>query len=1152
MAARKPETIGHGTPLAPGAHPDARFGALLKSRRERDGLTQRELAERSGVSLAAIRDMEQGRSRRPRRDSVRALARALGLAGPDEAHFLAAAFALPTPTMSKVMSRPEPPPAPPGTATTLAILGPLTVWRGGARVPLTADKQRTLLLRLALSNGDVVGREELMDLIWGRRRPESATNLLYTYIGRLRRLLRHGPAAADMLASAPGGYRLTAGPEQLDLVRFRELAAHAAAEGDPERALGHYAEAARLWRGDTDVDVLRGSPLVTAVTDEYAALLRAYATAARELGESEQVLPRLRDLADRLELHEPLHAELVITLSAAGRQTEALAAYERVRAILGDQLGIDPGPQLRDAHQGALQQRWRSSPQAPRSGPIRQAPAAPPDFVGRDRELAIITETLGQAATGTAGDTAPEAPTARIIAVNGPAGVGKTALALQAARHLREDLPDGQLYADLRGVSRDPIAPLEVLGRFLRALGIPAQRVGTDEAEAAALLRSELAGRRMLMILDNARDAKQVTPLLPGTGECAVLVTSRRRLPDLAGAHGIDLRTLPYTDALDLLAAAAGPQRILAEPHSARQLAEACGQLPLALRIAGARLASRPAWTTTDLALRLRDTGRRLAELSVGELDVLASFQLSYDALRAPARRAFRLCALHPGDDFGLDAAAALLDTEPAGADPILGELLDANMLLQYTADRFRFHDLLGLYATRLLTEDEPAEREPARDRLHAWYLRGATAALEWVYPQMVRLAACDDRDAVFESSETALAWLDAEAPALVSLVERTADTGHRHLAWQIADQLRGYFFIRRHADRWLRTADAGLRAATAEGDPAARAAMLTSRGQAMWATGRHQDALDAYEEGAALAETAGWRSAVAYLRHNIGLVQSEQGRLDEAEASYQLALELSADDEFGHVRAVTLNGLGAMCADQGRLAAAAEYFTAALRINRATGRETSIPANLGNLGMVLRQLGREPEAEAHLHASLDGYRSLGNLHGELSTLDELSQLYTQRGQADDAVSAARQGYDLTLIGQNRRAQAALLTTLGEAELGGGDVPAALDTFGRALEVGAEYPFFAVRAQVGLAAALLRDGDGVEARRRAESAGEAARAHGFGMLEAGALEVQASCVAGEDPAAAARLATVAAGVYRAAGAEVLAERVEAEHSQPRH
>jgi DNA-binding SARP family transcriptional activator/DNA-binding XRE family transcriptional regulator len=1123
-----------GSPLS-AERPAAKFGLLLKSHRERQGLTQRDLAARSGLSLAAIRDLEQGRSRHPRRNSVLSLSLALGLSSQDAAQFLAAALGGDVHAPPTLITRAETERA--EVVTTLAILGPVALWNNRIPVPMTSAVQKCILLRLALSAGDVVGREELMDLIWGERRPNSASNLLHTYIGRLRRLLR--PESGLRLRNTERGYQLEAEPGRLDLARFRELASLGASENDPERALEHFAEAVRLWRGDTDVDALRHGALMAAVAEEYSAVLCAYAALARDLGESEQVLPRLRDLASQRELHEPLHAELVMCLAASGRQAEALAAFERVRTALADQLGLDPGERLRDAHQGALRQRWGADPKARRRAVVQQAPAPPPDFVGRVRELEQIVSALG-------GDESEATP--RVVAVNGAAGVGKTALALDAARRLRADFPDGQLYADLRGASGAPMSPLEVLGRFLRALGVPGERISLDEAEAAALLRSELAERRMLLVLDNAKDQRQVSPLLPGSGACGVLVTSRRRLSDLVSATVVDLSTLPVADALDLLAAAAGVQRIAADPLSARQLTAACGRLPLALRIAGARLAGRSAWSAADLAKRLRDESRRLAELSTGELSVTASFQLSYQGLSETARRAFRLCALHPGEDFTLDATAVLLDADAPETDRILGELLDANMLLQYSPDRFRCHDLLGLYAATLLAEHDAEGYAADRDRYYAWYLSTTTAAMEWVYPQLVRWSTRDDRETVFETLEAASAWLDTEVPALIALIERIEDSKeHQHLAWRIADQLRGYFLINRQADRWLRSAEAGLRAA--DGDPSAEAAMRMTRGQAMWALGRHEAAIADYTEGARSADTGGWREAAAYLRHNIGWVLAEQGRLAEAEQSFHLAVELS-DDELGHTRAVTLNGLGYVCFDQGRLAEAAEYFGAALRINQKTGREKSLLANRSNLGMVLRQLGQESAAEEHLRAALDGHRRASNLNGELAALEELSLLHIQRGHSAAAVSAAEQGYDLAVIARDRRAQAALLIAFGEAQLGAGDAPSAQESFERVFALVDEFPFLATRATIGTANVLLARGDNAGARRHAERALAEARGRGYGVLEADALSAQARCVASEDPAAAARIAATAVTLYRAAGAAPMAAKVEAEHARP--
>ncbi|GAB3136448.1 BTAD domain-containing putative transcriptional regulator [Micromonospora sonneratiae] len=1106
------------------------LSALLRRLREQLGLTQRDLATSADVSIAVIRDLEQGRTRVPRTATLHALVRCLGAAGADSAALLQRA--------APVVQAARPgrgQPARPADAgpLTVSVLGPLLLRRGGVELRLGSAKHRCLLARLALAAGEVVGREELMDLLWDER-PPSALNVLHSHVGRLRRLW--GEEGARVLVAAGNGYRLALDADRLDLLRFRELASAVSAAADPVQALGQLLAAARLWRGETDVEQLRGSPPVTALFERYATLLCQASALARQLGEYEQVLPLLRELAERLTLHEPVHAELIMVAAASGRQAEALVTYDRLRRALIEQLGVDPGPQLRHAYDAVLRQQWSPTTE-PGSGttPVWQVPAGPPDFVGRERELERISVELARPGSGSM----------RVVLISGSAGMGKTALALTVAHRLRSGYPDGQLYVDLRSGTSGPVRPMEVLGRFLRALGVPAGRVGFDEEEAGALLRSVLADRRMLLVLDNARDAAQVRALLPGPGRSDVLVTSRRRLPDLSPGLVVDLATLSTGEAVRLMDSTVGAGRVSADLESARELAAACGQLPLALRIAAGRLASRPAWTTAELAYRLRDENQRLTQLSVGDTSVLASFQLSYQDLSEPVRRAFRLCALHPGADFGVEATAELLGVDPIEADLVLGELLDANMLLQYSAERFRFHDLLGQYAARLLGEEDPADVEAARDRLYSWSLRMATEAVEALYPGMVRLVTSSG-DAPFADQEVALRWLDAEVGALVALVERAAVSVRPQPSWLLADQLRGYFLVRRHVDRWLRTAEAGLRAATAADDRAGRAAMLLSRGQAMWALGRHAQALADYRAGERLSHDSDWPAAAPYLWHNIGVVQAEQGLLDEAERGYREALRLCGDrSELAAVRALALNGLGAMYADQGQLAEAAECLREALRINEVTGRTASVLSTRGNLGMVLRQLGQEHAAEEHLTAALAGYRRRSNMHGELSTLDELSQLYAQRADAARALSTAEQGYDLAVIVRDQRAQAALLCTMGEARRLDGDIAEALRVLGQALDMARQngYPYFAARAQVGLAGVHLDLRAYGQARSCAAEARELATAHDFRMVEADALAALARCLAATNADEAAETVAAAVTAYQVAGANARADRL---------
>ncbi|RZT16717.1 DNA-binding SARP family transcriptional activator [Kribbella sp. VKM Ac-2569] len=1059
--------------------PTIGFGALLRRLRQGAGVTQRDLAERAGVSIAAIRDLEQGRTRSPKVSSIEALANALDLTAPE------------TETL-QTAAKTHRPVAVPGAAgpVYVGVLGPLEVRTGDLAVPVNSAPQRTLLARLALTAGTTVAQDELVDLLWPRGAPSNAVNLLQTRVARLRRLLESGRPA--VIVGGRTGYRLAL--DDLDLLQFRELITEAA-RADPEIALAKLASAVDLWRGDSDVDAIAHSPLYAAVVNEYTAAVRAFAALARDLGEPEQALEPLRGLALRHEFDEPLHVELIQTLAAAGRQVEALAAYDRIRTALVDHLGIDPGERLRAVHLEVLRQQTGSPAEPSTRVVVQQAPSAPPDFVGRAAELETIRTALG----GSSGVSS------RAVLINGIAGVGKTALALTAAHQLREQYPDGQLYADLRGSDTTTPAPVHVLGRFLRALGVPGRRIGTDEAEAAALLRSELADRRMLVLLDNAQDAAQVRPLLPGAGRSDVIVTSRRRMPDLLAAGVVSLEPLPQEDAVRLIASTARTPGLDADLEGVRALVEACARLPLALRIAGARLATRQEWTVADLAGRLDDGNRRLTELSLGESSVLNSFQLSYADLSADAQRAFRMCSLHPGDDFSAESTAILLRTSTAEAERVLESLLEANMLLQHSKDRYRFHDLLGLYSRRLLAEDP--EHETARTRLHSWYAEAVTAAIDWAYPQLLRLDAHGEADWYFASEDEALAWLDHELPALLAVVQGAAKSGEGELAWRIVDQLRGYFLLRRDADGWLPAARAGLDAATAAGDDRACVAMLINRAQAFGAVGRDADALSDCLAASALAVGVGWSEAAAYVAHQTGWLQLERGMLVDAELWMRRATELTADDQRGHIRAIVVNGLGMIRLHQGELAEAADLFAAALKLNE-TGRETSALANRGNLASALRQLGEVDRAAGLLDDVLTSYQRRSHVRGELSTLDELARLYSQRGEGTAALRTALRAHQLAIVVRDRKAQAQTASAVAEAHLALGDATAAIDWIEDCLTIArATYPFLETHALLTLSTAQTQAGNPTAAVNAATQAASIAHTHGFHLLNAQAAAV---------------------------------------------
>ncbi|MFG1911593.1 BTAD domain-containing putative transcriptional regulator [Kribbella sp. NPDC048928] len=949
-------------------------------------------------------------------------------------------------------------------------------------------------------------------------------------MARLRRLLEPAGAPGSVVVGGGAGYRLALEAADLDLLSFRELTARAA-RAEPEAALALLSDAVALWRGETDVESVASDPLYVAVSHEYVGAVRAFAALARDLGEPEEALERLRGLANRDELDEPLHVELIRTLGAAGRQAEALAVYGRIRSALAEHLGVDPGERLRTAHLEILQQQstphqtttdhWHPSARqggaqqaeaeggepdrggaaqagagqgggsrdAEREGVVvQQAPSAPPDFVGRVGELETICRGLGR----------PGALSSRVVLINGIAGVGKTALALTAAHRLREAYPDGQLYADLRGSGTTTPAPLQVLGRFLRALGVPGRRIGTDETEAAALLRSELADRRMLLLLDNAQDAAQVRPLLPGAGRSDVIVTSRRQLPELTAAEVVSLEPLAHEDAVALITSTSRMSRLDTDTEGLDALAEACARLPLALRIAGARLATRREWTVADLARRLYDRNRRLTELSLGESSVLNSFELSYADLGPDAQRAFRLCSLHPGDDFSADSTAALLDLTTATADRVLEDLLGANMLLQQAKNRYRFHDLLGLYARQLLAADD--EREPARTRLYRWYARTVTAAIDCVHPQLVRLSGRPETAGVFEDKAEALTWLDEELPALVAVVQEPFDD--ESLAWRVADQLRGYFLLRRDAEGWLSAAEAGMAAATAAGDDHAQVAMLINRGQALGAVGRDEDALSDCLAGQALAVAVGWATAAAYLAHQVGWLQLERGHLDDAELWMSRALELTDDEPYGHVRAIALNGLGMVRLYQGALQEAADLFAAALEAGKY-GLETSTLTIRGNLASALLQSGATDRAAELLSELMATYHRRSHFRGELSTLDDWARLHSQRGDGAAALETALRAHQLANVVRDPKAQAQTASTVAQAHLTLGDAAAAAEWIEACLAIAREtYPYLEVEALLVLAAARAVVGDQKAADVAAEQAAVIAAACGFRRLEA--------------------------------------------------
>ena len=706
------------------------------------------------------------------------------------------------------------------------LLGPVEVragedWRG-----IGAPKWRSVLAALLINPGQIVSADTLISEVWRDDPPARAANLISIYVLRLRRLM-DDPDGKLLVTRAPG-YQLRVTADDTDALLFEAMVRdgrRAFAAGDPAGAASRLTEALALWHGRPLADV-PPTPLIEAEAERLAELRLGAAelriTAELALGGHDQAVAELRRLLVDHPLREGLWLLLMRALDGAGRHAEALEVYGQARDAISEQLGVDPGAELRQLHAELLAKDTAApagavfipggttppgtppilgglpappnppGPPGPRagrggrraaSGPA-QLPADIADFTGRDEQVKRLSDLLS--GPGPGGD--PGA--VRIAVVAGAGGLGKTSLAVHAAHRVRRRFPDGQLYVDLLGATAAPLPPGDVLARFLRDLGVDGRDIPVDEDERAARYRTTLARRRMLVVLDNARDAAQVRPLLPGSASSAVLVTTRSRMPDLASTKLVDLHVLDDDEALKLFVKVVGEERAAAEPEATAELLDACAGLPLAIRICAARLVTRSGWTIRAMAGRLHDEHRRLDEMRAGDLAVRASFEVSFTSLPPstdkqgidPAR-AFCLLGLWQGPSISSAAAAALFDVPEYSAEDALEVLVDTHLLESVATDRYRFHDLLRVYAAERAADDLlAAERDAALIRLLTWYMRTADAAATAVAPRRYNIpleAAEDDVPPLsFATAEEALAWYDGERANLVAATRQAAQAG--------------------------------------------------------------------------------------------------------------------------------------------------------------------------------------------------------------------------------------------------------------------------------------------------------------------------------------------------------------------------------------
>jgi tetratricopeptide (TPR) repeat protein len=941
------------------------------------------------------------------------------------------------------------------------VLGPLDVERDGAAVALPGSALlRALLGVLLAAEGATLPAPRLMELVWGADRARGGVRpgSVHVAVSRLRRWL--DDAAPEVGGKAvergPDGYRLRVPAGAVDLCRYRQLAESADGTGDVAERLRHLRAAAALCRGPllADLDRLdREDPLLAPIETLLRGGVLALADAALAVERPADALPALERQAREDPLDEPVHARLVTALAACGRVPEALRRYERVRVRLAEELGVGPGEELRGAHAAVL---GTDRPPAPSIRP-GLLPTAVPHFTGREPQLRRLRDALLRDPAAGADAAVPTATVA------GPGGIGKTALALEVAHRTRARFPDGQLFAELHGARSRPADPAEVLARFLRALGVRGPAMPAAADERAELYRSLLVDRRVLVVLDDADCERQVRPLLPGGSGCAVLVTSRHRLPGLGG-HGVEVGVLDADAAVRLLGRIAGAERVAAEPAAAERVVALCGRVPLAVLIAGSRLARLPHRRVDWLAGRLADDLRRLDELVLDDLEVRASLASSYAALGDGARRLFRRLGLLAAPDAPAWAAALLLGAAPPDAESCLDELVDAYLVDVAGVDaagqtRYRLHDLVRVYARERAEADEPApERaEAARAALAGWY-RGAVAATErlpHVFPRPAPWPG-DGGDGVDGALPVPLvdppdAWLEAELPALVAAVRQASALGADDLCWRLAARLDEYLESAGAYDEWAAVHDVALGAAHRAGSAWGLARIRYGLGELAADRDRYDEATEHYRAARDALAGVGDPLATAHVQRAAGVTARMQGRMDEAREDLDAAAEVfaAAGDRAG--LAAAAHGLGALHREQGRLAEARACYETAEAAFAELGDQFSVAGVLCSLGVVHRLAGAPAEAAQCLRRSLDLCRRLGYRPIEAFALCYLGELDAERGQHSAALERLEAARAICEEIGEEFGLALTLRALGDLRRRTGDHDAALEVLTAAL-----------------------------------------------------------------------------------------------------
>ncbi|CAM3873421.1 BTAD domain-containing putative transcriptional regulator [Kibdelosporangium persicum] len=991
------------------------------------------------------------------------------------------------------------------SAMEFKLLGPVTVYLTGQERPLGGPRQRAVLAALLLHANEEVRTKQLLELVWSDL-PTSAESNLRTYLTRLRRILRVPDEPESRLRTRRGGHLVTVRPGELDVDRFTDLAAQGERATDPAVACDFYERALRVWRGRALENVAL-EPLLEAESARLEAhrerVHEQYLQTRLTLGHHADVLPELRALLLRNPLWERMAGMLMVALHRSGQRTEALNVFRQTRLRLVEELGVEPGAELRDLHQRLLagdepgrppvaavvtpgaadstvdsrrpdarasERLARITGTASLHGfrtrhstrtvlPVRPDPVAPPGadrpaqlpadlptFTGRDAELA---ELITMPATGEGSATAERV----IFTIDGMAGTGKTTLAVHAAHRLAARYPDGQLFVDLHGHTDgvDPLEPREALELMLRALGASTSALPDSTEARASMYRSLLAHRRMLVVLDNAHSEAQVSPLLPGAGTSRTLITSRKRLTGLLHhAHSLSVDVLPLADAVTLFTRICTPQRLSDEPSElVEEIVELCGRLPLAIRIAAVRLRDRPFWTLEHVRQRLGDLRQRLTELYAGEHSVAAAFNLSIADLEPDRRRVLTLLGLHPGATIELNAAAALARLTVPAADRMLEEFVDAHLIRQAAPGRYELHDLMRAVVLERAQAEDPQDIRRAMRRLLDFYLHTVDACDQLIHP-VRRRAELAPRDPLvvpvaFADVDEALAWCDSVRADIPHLIRAAEHHGLLTHACQIPLRLEGYYDVGRHWSDGTAAYEIALNSARMLSDQQVECELLLGLAFG-WAQQRlYERAIAYYEATIKVCRQIDNHYAEGFAAMGLAEVNRRLSRFDVAIRHHEHALALYRRINDIHAVCINLDHLGNTYRDLNMLDEAIECYQQACVHSEEAGDMFVAGRFLINLGQTHLMRDEYEQATETTKRALTVCVEAGDRHGEAYALTALGTMQASAGQYEQAMRFLAEAHRmLTDLNDERAADVRAYL----ADLRNGHVPSGVDLLG--------------------------------------------------------------------------------------------------------